>query len=91
MSQARLIVVAGLPDSGKTTLARHLEQAHVAVRLSADDWMNSLEINLHAEQKRDRIEKLQWQIAQRRPSGTVPTLPNPVLRSEWTTPCPAER
>ena len=65
MSQARLIVVAGLPGSGKTTLARHLEQAHAAVRLSADDWMDSLEINLHAEHQRDRIEKLQWQLAQR--------------------------
>jgi predicted kinase len=65
MSQARLIIVAGLPGSGKTTLARHLEQAHDAVRLSADDWMESLGINLHAEQARNRIEKLQWQFAQR--------------------------
>lgn len=42
MSQARLIVVAGLPGSGKTTLAHQLEQTYAAVRLSADDWMESL-------------------------------------------------
>ena len=65
MPQARLIIVAGLPGSGKTTLARNLEQLHAAVKLSADDWMESLGINLHAEQERDRIEKLQWQLAQR--------------------------
>ena len=65
MSRARLIIVAGLPGSGKTTLARHLEQAYTAVRLSADDWMDRLGINLHAEEERGRIETLQWEIAQR--------------------------
>jgi predicted kinase len=63
--QARLIIVAGLPGSGKTTLARRLESAFPALRLSADDWMASLQINLHSEPDRDRIEKLQWQLAQR--------------------------
>jgi predicted kinase len=62
---ARLIIVAGLPGSGKTTLARKLENAFPAIRLSADDWMTSLRINLYAEPDRDRIEKLQWQLAQR--------------------------
>lgn len=51
MSQARLIVAAGLPGSGKTTLAHQLEQTYAAVRLSADDWMESLGINLHGEQE----------------------------------------
>jgi len=64
-NQARLIIVGGLPGSGKTTLASELEGAVHAIRLSADDWMDSLGINVHAEQERDRIEKLQWQLAQR--------------------------
>lgn len=63
--RSRLILVAGLPGSGKTTLACQLETALPALRLSADDWMNSLDINLHAEQDRNRIEKLQWQLAQK--------------------------
>lgn len=62
---ARLILVVGLPGSGKTTLALRLEKAYDAVRLSADDWMNSLGLSLHAEQERGRIEELQWQLAQR--------------------------
>ena len=79
MPQARLIIVAGLPGSGKTTLALHLAASIPAVRLSADDWMNSLSINLHAEQDRDRIERLQWQLAQH-----LLTLGNTVI-IEWGT------
>ena len=63
--KARLVIVAGLPGSGKTTLARKLEFALPGIRLSADDWMSSLQINLHAESDRDRVEALQWQLAQR--------------------------
>ena len=63
--QSRLVIIAGLPGSGKSTLARKLETDLPALRLSADDWMNSLCINLHAEQERDRIEQLQWQLTQK--------------------------
>ena len=62
---ARLVMVCGLPGSGKTTLAQALERELPAVRLSADDWMDGLAINLHDEAIRAKIEALQWQMAKR--------------------------
>ena len=62
---SRLIILCGLPGSGKTTLAKQLEERLHAIRLSADDWMEALAINLWDEQSRARIESLQWTLAQR--------------------------
>ncbi len=61
---ARLIIVCGLPGSGKTTLAKCLEEDLRAVRLSPDEWMDALSINLWDEEIRPRIEALQWKLAQ---------------------------
>ena len=61
----RLIIVCGLPGSGKTALARSLEDRLHAVRLSPDDWMDALAINLHDAAARARIEALQWTIGRR--------------------------
>jgi predicted kinase len=63
-SQARLIIVCGLPGSGKTTLARALEIKLRAVRFSPDEWMDALSLNLWDEDKRATIEALQWKFAQ---------------------------
>ncbi len=60
----RLIIVCGLPGSGKTTLARAIENRLRAFRLSADDWMEALSLSLYDEQKREKIEALQWKLAQ---------------------------
>jgi hypothetical protein len=49
----------------KTTLARQPEGVMPALRLSADDWMNELSINPHAEKPRAKLEGLQWQLATR--------------------------
>jgi predicted kinase len=62
---ARLIIVCGLPGSGKTTLAKCLEESLHAVRLALDEWMDALAINLWNEESRARIEALQWSLAQR--------------------------
>jgi predicted kinase len=63
-SGARLIIVSGLPGSGKTTLAKRLESWLRAVRFSADDWLNALSLDLYDEERRGKIEALQWRIAQ---------------------------
>ena len=60
----RLIVVCGLPGSGKTTHARALAASEGALRLSADEWMDALSINLWNEEARGRVEALQWRLAQ---------------------------
>jgi predicted kinase len=61
---ARLIIVCGLPGSGKTTLAKCLEESLHAVRLAPDEWMDALSINLYDEESRARIEALQWKLGQ---------------------------
>jgi predicted kinase len=62
---SRLIIVCGLPGSGKTTLAKALESKLRAVRFSPDDWMDALSINLWEEEMRAKIEALQWKFAQK--------------------------
>ena len=63
--QATLFIICGLPGAGKTTLAKTIETSLSAVRMSADDWMTALSINLHAEEQRAKIEALQWELAKR--------------------------
>ena len=60
---ARLIIVCGLPGSGKTTRARRLEARLGAVRLAPDEWMEALALDLYDEAARGRIEALQWELA----------------------------
>ena len=55
-----LIIVCGLPGSGKTTMARHLADERGGIRLSPDDWMQALEIDLWDSGVRDKVERLQW-------------------------------
>jgi predicted kinase len=59
-----LILVCGLPGSGKTTLAKELESRLQAIRFSPDDWLDALSINLHREDVREKVEALQWTFAQ---------------------------
>lgn len=60
---ARLIIVCGLPGSGKTTRARQLEARLRAVRLAPDEWMAALALDLWDAAARARVEALQWELA----------------------------
>ena len=63
-TQPRLIIVCGLPGSGKTTHAKRLQAQLRAIRFSADEWMDALGLDLWDERKREKIEALQWQLSQ---------------------------
>jgi predicted kinase len=60
-----LLLICGLPGAGKTTLAKRLEQERPALRLTPDEWMAALQIDLFDESTRNAVEGLQWQIAAR--------------------------
>lgn len=59
----RLVVITGLPGSGKTTLATELARSMPAVRMSPDDWMMSSGIDLWHDGVRTRIEQFQFNLA----------------------------
>ncbi len=63
MGRPRLVVVCGLPGSGKTTVAQEVAAERGALRFSPDDWMHELGIDLWDQPARARIESLQWQVA----------------------------
>lgn len=62
-----LILVCGLPGSGKTTVAKRLEAERNAIRMCPDDWIEAvLEDPMDSMEKdrlRDAIENLQWDLA----------------------------
>lgn len=60
----RLIIVCGLPGSGKTSHAMRVAQNLHGLRFCADEWMADLGISLWDSEARLRIEQLQWKISQ---------------------------
>jgi predicted kinase len=63
-SHGCLVIVCGLPGSGKTTTAVDIAARRSGVRMSPDDWMTALGLSLWDAAMRDRIEALQWSMTQ---------------------------
>jgi len=61
----RLIILCGLPGSGKTTLAVRLSVEFGAFRLDADEWLLALGFGLFDAAARERVERLQWDLARK--------------------------
>jgi predicted kinase len=63
-SAARLVLICGLPASGKSTLARQLAPEIPAIRLDGDGWMTQLGVDLWDETFRVRLERQLWALSQ---------------------------
>lgn len=64
MSVGKVILICGLPGSGKTTLAGELTETLGAVRFSPDEWMTDMKVSLWDSQAREAMEQRLWQLAQ---------------------------
>ena len=53
----RLIVFCGLPGSGKTTVARQLEQEIGAIRINIDEWVAALGVDFWDDTFRHKLER----------------------------------
>ena len=66
---ATLYLMVGLPCSGKTSLARALEQRYSALRLTPDEWQVRLfgqdAMDPLHDARHSLIEALQWEVAAR--------------------------
>ncbi|HEY1740656.1 MAG TPA: ATP-binding protein [Acidimicrobiia bacterium] len=63
-SAARLVLICGLPASGKSTLARRLASEIPAVRLDKDEWTTQLGADVWDDQFRVRLEHQLWMLTQ---------------------------
>ena len=58
-----LVVVSGLPGSGKTTTASRRAAEERGIRLCPDEWLQALGANLWDGVLRAAVEQLQWTLA----------------------------
>jgi predicted kinase len=60
----RLVLIYGLPASGKTMLARQLAPKIPAIRLDKDQWTTRLGLDVWDDEFRVRLERQLWALAQ---------------------------
>lgn len=62
-----MILVVGMPGSGKTTFAKRLEAERNAIRMCPDDWIEAVladpDDDAEKNRLRDAVENLQWELA----------------------------
>lgn len=63
-TSTRLVLICGLPASGKSTLARQLAATIPAVRLDKDEWTARLGADVWDDDFRVRLEHQLWTLAQ---------------------------
>ena len=64
VASTRLVLICGLPASGKTRLARRLAPKIPAIRLDKDQWTTDLGHDVWDDEFRVRLERQLWALTQ---------------------------
>ena len=62
-NQPTLTLFCGLPGSGKTTLAKKLEQAGKGIRICTDDWQEYLGVDHSNEEFHNKLQTRLYELA----------------------------